>query len=90
MTITEAYKALLKAEHTTQILAAKLCGYKHTPSLAKVLRNGGSAQFDTWLKLVNAMGYEIVLRKKHGRSEFIVSDFDTENRKYESEIVKWK
>lgn len=62
---------IAKKGYTQKSLAAKL-GYEHTSGVSEKLRRKGGMRLDTFVKILNAMECEVVIRSKTNRDEWRV------------------
>lgn len=63
MTGREAVEAVMEARGTTQTELAKLAGYPGQSTISEKLKR--DIKISVFVKLIEAMGYEVVVRKKH-------------------------
>lgn len=62
---------IAKKGYTQKSLAAKL-GYEHASGVSEKLRRKGGMRLDTFIKILNAMECEVVIRSKTNRDEWRV------------------
>lgn len=59
----------MKADKITQKELAAAVGMNSQQALGRILTHEGSMRLDNFVKLLEVMGYEVVVRKKIGKSE---------------------
>jgi len=70
----ESIKHIMMSEHMTYDELSALLGYKSHASAYQRL-NGKHIYVDTWLKILEKLGYEVTIRRKDGTGgEIIVAD----------------
>ena len=72
MDAKEAIRAAMKVCGWSQETLAKECGMKRQSNITGILNRGSSLRVDNLLQMVNAMGFELVLRDKRGKTEYII------------------
>ena len=72
MTGEEALRAILKAEKITQAEAAEICGYSAQGAFARLLNR--KVSLEVFQRSVDALGYEVVVRKKGIAPEYRLGD----------------
>ncbi len=82
MDAKEAVREAMKVCGWSQETLAKKCGMKGQSNVTGVLNRGSSLRVDILLQMVNAMGFELVLRDSRGKDEFII---DRSEKKAEAE-----
>ena len=65
MKTKKAIKKILKQEHMTQKVLSEKMGYARPSSLNTVLR-ANNPKIETLVNIIDALGYEVVLRPKNG------------------------
>lgn len=65
MKTKQAIKKILKQEHMTQKELSEKTGYARPSSLNTVLR-ANNPKIETLVNIMDALGYEVVLRPKNG------------------------
>lgn len=65
MKTKQAIKKILKQEHMTQKVLSEKMGYARPSSLNTVLR-ANNPKIETLVNIMDALGYEVVLRPKNG------------------------
>jgi len=68
MKIKQAVKKILKQENLTQIELSERMGYARSTSLSTVL-SSNNPKANNLIKMMDALGYEIVLRPKNGSNK---------------------
>lgn len=63
---------ITKKGYTQKSLANKL-GYEHASGVSEKLRRKGGMRLDTFVKILNAMECEVVIRSKTNRDEWSVN-----------------
>ena len=72
MKSNEAVRAVMKADGISQAnLAAKL-GYKTQSGIGNALGRENGMRVDLFVKMMNAMGYDVVVRR--GKDEMVVTE----------------
>lgn len=72
MDAKEAIREAMKVCGWSQEKLAKACGMKGQSNVTGVLNRGSSMRVDVLLRMVNAMGFEVILRDTRGKSEFVI------------------
>lgn len=72
MDAKEAIREAMKVCEWSQARLADECGMKGQTNVTGVLNRGSSMRVDILLQMANAMGFELVLRDKRGKSEFVI------------------
>lgn len=72
MDAKEAIREAMKVCGWSQEKLAKACGMKRQSNVTGILNRGSSMRVDIMLQMVNAMGFELVLRDTRGKSEFVI------------------
>ena len=65
MKTKQAIKKILKQEHMTQKVLSEKMGYARPSNLNTVLR-ANNPKIETLVNIMDALGYEVVLRPKNG------------------------
>lgn len=82
MTGREAVEAVMEAKGTTQTELAKLAGYPGQSTVSEKLKR--DIKISVFVKLIEAMGYEVVVRKKpkgpRKADEFVLSVSDSSDK----------
>lgn len=65
----EIIKAAMSADGITQKELAEALGWASQQSVGNMLTRKNSMRLDNFVKMLNEMGYEVVVRKKLGVSE---------------------
>ncbi|WP_282144723.1 helix-turn-helix domain-containing protein [Thomasclavelia cocleata] len=68
MKIKQAVKKILKQENLTQVELSERMGYARSTSLSTVL-SSNNPKANNLIKMMDALGYEIVLRPKTGKDK---------------------
>ena len=72
MDAKEAIREAMKVCGWSQERLANECGMKRQSNVTGVLNRGSSMRVDILLQMVNAMGFELILRDKRGKNEFVI------------------
>lgn len=72
MDAKEAVREAMKVCGWSQAKLAEECGMKRQSNVTGVLNRGSSMRVDILLQMANSMGFELVMRDKRGKSEFII------------------
>lgn len=72
MDAKEAIREAMKVCGWSQETLAQKCGMKSQSNVTGVLNRGSSMRVDILLHMVNAMGFELVLRDGRGKKEFVI------------------
>lgn len=74
MTASEVAKCIMKATRTTQTTVSEKGGFSGQGAVAMALRSN-SMRVDTFLRILNVCGYELVARSADGKTpEYVVGD----------------
>lgn len=80
----EVIRSVMREKQMTQGDVAKACGMKGQSSVSMLLQ-GKSMRVDNFLKVLNACGYDVIVKDREGRGRsFMVTD-GTEGLEAESE-----
>lgn len=79
MTINEAIKEYLHKRKWSQADLAMEAGFKGQSAVGMVLKIRNSVQVDTLLKMLNAMGCELIIRDKFDRTNEITISMESED-----------
>ena len=82
MNTKKALKTILKQEHKTQKDLSETLGYARPTSLNTILRSN-NPRLENLVKMMDALGYEIVLRPKTGSDKVarsVVLDMEGEEK----------
>lgn len=75
MDAKQAIREIMDIRRWTQGKLASECGMKRQSNVTGVLNRGASMRVDILIQMVNAMGFEVVLRDKMGsKKEFVISE----------------
>ena len=77
MDAKEAIREAMKVCGWSQAKLAEECGMKRQSNVNGVLNRGSSLRVDIMLQMVNAMGFELVLRDKRGKNEYVLDRSQT-------------
>ena len=72
MDAKEAVREAMKVCGWSQAKLADECGMKAQSNVTGVLNRGSSMRVEILLQMVNSMGFELVLRDKRGKNEFVI------------------
>lgn len=72
MDAKEAVREAMKVCGWSQERLADECGMKSQSNVTGVLNRGSSMRVDILLQMVNSMGFELVLRDKRGKTEYVI------------------
>ena len=82
MDAKEAVREAMKVCGWSQEKLADECGMKSQSNVTGILNRNSSMRVDILLQMVNSMGFELVLRDKRGKTEYVI---DKSERKDEKE-----
>lgn len=74
MTASESVKEIMKKHGVSQELMAKRAGYKYQSNVTGILNRGASMRVDNLLKMINAMGCELIIRDRKDGDEWTVDE----------------
>lgn len=83
MDAKDAVREAMKVCGWSQEKLAYECGMKSQSNVTGILNRNSSMRVDILLQMVNSMGFEVVLREKRGKIEYII---DKSERKDAKEI----
>ena len=69
MTSKEITKLLIKRKKISQDELARLCGMKSQSNVTGILNRYASMRVDTFEQMMDALGYEVIVRPKDGNGE---------------------
>ena len=69
MNAKEIVKKAMSADSITQKELAEALGWSSQQSVGNMLARKNSMRLDNFVKMLNEMGYEVVVRKRLGESE---------------------
>ena len=72
MDAKEAIREAMKVCGWSQAKLAEECGMKRQSNVTGVLNRNSSMRVDILLQMANSMGFELVMRDKRGKSEFVI------------------
>ena len=72
MKSSEAIRSLMEADGVSQAELARKMGYKGQSSVGNALSRDNGMRVDVFIKMAQALGYEIVVRR--GKDELVVSE----------------
>jgi transcriptional regulator with XRE-family HTH domain len=72
MKSSEAIRALMGADGVSQAELARKMGYKGQSAVGNALARENGMRVDVFIKMAQAMGYEVVVRR--GKDEMVVSE----------------
>ena len=72
MDAKEAIREAMRVCGWSQQRLAEECGMKGQSNVTGVLNRGSSLRVDILLQMANSMGFELVLRDKRGKKEFVI------------------
>ena len=72
MKSSEALRSLMEADGVSQAELARKMGYKGQSSVGNALSRDNGMRVDVFIKMAQAMGYEVVVRR--GKDELVVSE----------------
>ena len=76
MKVKEVLKSTMTEEKVTQTEMSKAMGLKSQQAVGNLLSRGDNMHTDTFIKMLNIMGYEVIVRKKKQVGE--VSEVEVE------------
>lgn len=79
MDAKEAVRKAMRVCGWSQAKLAEECGMKAQTNVTGVLNRGGSMRVDILLRMVNSMGFELVLRDKRGKTEMVIDQSRSKN-----------
>ena len=78
MDAKDAVREAMKERGWSQAKLAEECGMKAQTNVTGVLNRGSSLRVDIMLQMVNAMGFELVLRDKFGDKQYVITQSKAE------------
>ena len=72
MTEKEIVKMVMKSRKVTQEQLANRLGYTGQGVIGRLLTRGGSMRVDNLVKVMNELNYDVVIRDRLGRTEYVV------------------
>jgi len=72
MKSNEVVRAAMKQDGMSQANLAAKCGYKGQSSIGNALGRENGMRVDLFVKMMNAMGYDVVVRR--GKEEMVVTE----------------
>lgn len=72
MKSNEAVRAVMSADGITQMELANKLGYKTQSGVGNALSRENGMRVDVFVKMMNAMGYDVVVRR--GKDEMTVTE----------------
>ena len=72
MKSNEVVRAAMKLDGMSQLNLAAKCGYKTQSGIGNALGRENGMRVDLFIKMMNAMGYDVVVRR--GKEEMVVTE----------------
>ncbi len=78
MEAKKAIREIMKICGWSQEKLADKCGMKSQSNITGILNRNSSMRVDVLLRMIHAMGFELVVRDTHGLHEFVIDKSEKE------------